>query len=149
MFIGPKSKDDLAIVNVRNDFYQTQTHVIVSFFAKKIDKTKSIIKFSENTLDLDIYFTQPTPNGPQAARHSSTKDLFQPIDPESSSFNILGTKVEIKLAKANGISWPALTVQEAATGNHGMVTFGVTGGGGTVGGKEMYLQSDSALYAKR
>jgi hypothetical protein len=36
------------IVEVRRDWYQTPTTVIISLFAKKADKTKTIVTFEEN-----------------------------------------------------------------------------------------------------
>jgi hypothetical protein len=42
--------------------------------------------------------------------------LFASIDPEKSSFKILGSKLELTLAKADGASWPVLRGDEALTG---------------------------------
>ncbi|CAG8801903.1 12353_t:CDS:2, partial [Racocetra persica] len=72
--------------------------------------------------------------------------LYQYIEPENSTYEFLSTKVEIKLKKANGISWSSLRVDEdfgSAT------TFGVQGGNATVGGKEYILAKDSPLYANQ
>lgn len=38
------------------------------------------------------------------------------IDPATSSFKILGTKLEVNLVKANGASWPVLRSDEQLTG---------------------------------
>jgi len=42
--------------------------------------------------------------------------LYAPIDPENSSFKIMGTKLELTLAKADGAGWPVLRADEKLTG---------------------------------
>jgi hypothetical protein len=41
-------------------------------------------------------------------RYSATIDLFEEIDPEASRYEVLSTKLEITMKKANGASWPCL-----------------------------------------
>jgi CS domain len=95
---------------VRNDFYQTPTTVIVSFYLKKIDKAKAKVEFSSPTsLDLDL----PTSDN---KRYVQTIPLFAPIDQKASQFKIMGTKLELTLAKADGSSWPVLRGDEVGTG---------------------------------
>jgi CS domain len=95
---------------VRNDFYQTPTTVIVSFYLKKIDKAKAKVEFSSPTsLDLDL----PTSDN---KRYFQTIPLFAPIDQKASQFKIMGTKLELTLAKADGSSWPVLRGDEVGTG---------------------------------
>ena len=42
--------------------------------------------------------------------------LFGAIDKEKSEFSIMGTKLELRLAKADGASWPVLRGDERHTG---------------------------------
>ncbi|CAB4415183.1 unnamed protein product [Rhizophagus irregularis] len=127
------------IVQCRHDWYQTPTHIIMSIFAKKVDKQNSSITFKEKELDVDLKM-------PDEKRFITTYPLYQLIDKENSTFEILTTKVEIKLKKANGISWPSLKSDE----NLGIATtFGVQGGAATVGGKQYTLATDSPLYANK
>jgi hypothetical protein len=49
------------------------------------------------------------------------------------------------LRKGNGISWAGL---ERGGEIQGWTTFGITGGTGTVGAKEMQVNNDSALLAE-
>jgi CS domain len=96
--------------NFRNDFYQTLTTVIVSFYLKKIDKTKAKVDFSSpTTLDLDL----PTSDN---KRYIETVPLFAPIDQKASEFKIMGTKIELTLVKADGSSWPVLRSDDERTG---------------------------------
>ncbi|KXS20179.1 chord-domain-containing protein [Gonapodya prolifera JEL478] len=88
-------------VDCRHDFYQTQTTVHISFYAKKVDKEKTTVLFEDQSLKVNIqfldgkYFLYETP-------------LSQPINPAESKYTILSTKVEVVLRKRNGISWPAI-----------------------------------------
>ncbi|KAI6084414.1 integrin beta-1-binding protein [Hypoxylon rubiginosum] len=96
---------------VRNDFYQTPTTVIVSFFLKKIDKDKATVKFETQELVLDL----PTSDA-QPKRYRTTVPLFGTIDPEKSTYKILGTKLEVSLYKADGGGWPVLRSNDRLTG---------------------------------
>jgi hypothetical protein len=73
--------------------------------------------------------------------------LCQSVNPEESSYTLLSTKVEIVLAKGNGMSWPTL---EPSRDVKSWTTFGTVGGVGTVGSKEAIIASDSpvSLLAK-
>ena len=102
--------DKLLTVLHRHDFYQTATTVIASLYLKKIDKDKSTVKFTSDTkLDMDLITSDNK-------RFAKTFELFGPIDTEKSKFKILGTKLEVTLAKADGASWPVLRGDEALTG---------------------------------
>ncbi|KAK9474463.1 HSP20-like chaperone [Dipodascopsis tothii] len=120
-------------VECRTDFYQTPTTVIVSVFAKKCDKTTSAITFGPQTLALDLHM--------DGGREFATEfELYGPIDPAASTYRIMGTKVEITLAKASGTSWGGLRKGEQGAG---MIRFGVSGRTGTVGGKEIVYRDQS------
>lgn len=94
----------------RNDYYQTPTTVIASFYLKKIDKANAKVEFaSPTTLELDL----PTADN---KRYIETIPLFAPIDQKTSQFKIMGTKLELTLVKADGSSWPILRSDEARTG---------------------------------
>lgn len=96
---------------VRHDFYQTPTTVIASFFLKKIDNARAIVRFNPDTIDLDLPTSEPAPK-----RYKTTVPLFGRIDPQKSTFKILGTKLEVGLYKADGASWPVLRSDEQRTG---------------------------------
>jgi hypothetical protein len=97
---------------VRNDFYQTATSVIVSFYLKKIDKSKAKVEFSGDgsSVELDL----PTQD---EKRFAQTIPLFAQIDPEKSQYKIMGTKLELTLVKVDGsVSWATLRNDEKASG---------------------------------
>jgi CS domain len=95
----------------RHDFYQTPSSVIASFFLKKINKETAKVEFSPSELSVDLTTTDSTPK-----RYKSSIPLFGTIDPATSTFKILGTKLEVNFVKADGSSWPVLRSDERVTG---------------------------------
>jgi hypothetical protein len=85
--------------------------VIASFFLKKIDKDKSTVTFEPSQLVLDLVTSDATPK-----RYTASVPLYGAIDPEKSTHKILGTKLEVTLAKADGASWPVLRSDQATGG---------------------------------
>lgn len=68
--------------------------MIVSIFGKKVDKSRAKIEFSERQLDVDL----PMPGN---KRYKISFPLYAAIDPAGCEYQILGTKVELKLKKGN------------------------------------------------
>jgi len=95
----------------RTDFYQTISTVIASFFLKKIQKDDASVVFSTTGIHLDL----PTSDNPPK-RYKAVIPLFGPIEPENSTFKVLGTKLEVTLAKLDGASWPVLRSDDRQTG---------------------------------
>lgn len=79
---------------------------------KKINKETAKIVFKAQQLDLNL----PTTDAPTPKRYKAVVPLFGPIDTAKSVFKILGTKLEVTLAKADGSSWPTLRSDERSTG---------------------------------
>ncbi|ORX59496.1 chord-domain-containing protein [Hesseltinella vesiculosa] len=135
LFVGQKS-DKEEQVDCRMDWYQTQMSVIVSIFAKNKEDTK--VTFAERGFDVDIKMKDQK-------RYTKHFPLFHSIDVEASSFTVLTTKVEVTLKKTSGVSWASLEPNDDVKT---WTTFGITGGVGTVGAKEMQYTSDSPLHLK-
>jgi hypothetical protein len=111
-FVGKKKDEQTeeALSEVRNDFYQTATTVIASLYLKKIDKEISKVEFKDaNTVVLDLRTTDKK-------RYQTEMPLSGAIDPEKSAFKIMGTKLELTLAKADGLGWPVLRADDKHTG---------------------------------
>ncbi|KAJ3180152.1 hypothetical protein HDU85_004155 [Gaertneriomyces sp. JEL0708] len=123
-------------VECRHDWYQTPQSVIISIFAKKVNKERTTVAFAKNELKVDVHFL----DGKMFQFHTP---LSQPIDPEASKFEILSTKIELALKKANGISWASI---EPNTNVMVWTTFGTTGTVGTVGGKEAIVAQDVPIH---
>lgn len=90
----------------RHDFYQTQTAVIVSIYVKGCKAEDVQVSIKEDSLKVE--FTPPSSANPLLI-----KPLFAPVDPKTSSFKVLGTKIEVQLMKADaGVQWNALYAEE-------------------------------------
>ncbi|CAK7197502.1 hypothetical protein SEUCBS139899_000149 [Sporothrix eucalyptigena] len=109
---GAESSGEELLDTVRFDFYQSATSLTVSFFLKKIDKSKAVITFTEQGIELDL----PTTDAPTPKRYKKHIPLYGEIDPAKSKYNVLGTKLEVVLAKAVVSSWPVLRSDDRPTG---------------------------------
>lgn len=85
--------------------------MIASFFLKKIDKDAAKVVFTQSTVQLDL----PTADSPPK-RYRAEVPFFGTIDPQKTTFKILGTKLEVTLAKAEVSSWPVLRADDRPTG---------------------------------
>lgn len=109
-YVGRKKEGIEELDIIRHDFYQTPSSVIASLYLKKVDKEESTIKFSDSTtIELDLKTSD-------RKRYRKALPLFASIDPEKSTFKIMGTKVEFTLIKGDGTSWPVLRSDERQTG---------------------------------
>ncbi len=104
-----KGAGEELVETVRHDFYQTSSTVIASLYLKKVDKEKAKVEFEDQSVHLDL----PTAD---RKRYTNVMPLYAPIDRERSTFKIMGTKLELTLAKADGSSWPVLRSDERVTG---------------------------------
>ncbi|EQL00602.1 hypothetical protein G6O67_002451 [Ophiocordyceps sinensis] len=118
LFIGSGRKKDRSgssgeevLDTVRHDYYQTPTTVIASFFLKKINKETAKVEFGPKRLVLDLTTSDSPPK-----RYTAEVPLYGAIDAAKSTHKILGTKLELTLAKGDGASWPVLRGDEALTG---------------------------------
>ncbi|KAF2204871.1 chord-domain-containing protein [Delitschia confertaspora ATCC 74209] len=109
LFVGSGKKSEEKLDTVRHDFYQTPTSVIASLYLKKIDKESSKVEFTSSHVNLDLRTSD-------SKRYKTEMPLFASIHPDKSSSKILGTKLELNLAKADGTSWPVLRADDKPTG---------------------------------
>lgn len=112
LFVGKKkdAASEEKLLEVRNDFYQTAATVIASLYLKKIDKARSKVDFTDaTTINLDLHTTD-------SKHYQTSMALYGPIKPAESAFKIMGTKLELTLAKADGIGWPVLRADDPHTG---------------------------------
>ncbi|KAL5984764.1 Cochaperone protein, partial [Asimina triloba] len=85
----------------RHEYYQKSAEVVLTIFAKAIPAKNVGVEFGEQivsvTIDIpgeDPYHFQPR--------------LFGKIIPEKCRYDVLSTKIEIRLAKAEAITWNSL-----------------------------------------
>jgi len=92
--------------NIRHEWYQSATFVIVSIFHKGLKKEQVQVNIQPTQLDVNIKLPD--------SDFVLDLDLFDRVVPEKSSFVILSTKMEIKMAKQDSVRWTALERQENA-----------------------------------
>ncbi|KAJ6661689.1 hypothetical protein lerEdw1_013211 [Lerista edwardsae] len=95
------SQHQLRPSKIKYDWYQTESHVIVTIMIKNAKKEDISIQFSEKELSALV-------------RLSSDEDynlklhLLHSVVPEQSTFRVLSTKIEIKMKKPEALQWEKL-----------------------------------------
>ncbi|CAN6485793.1 unnamed protein product [Victoria cruziana] len=91
----------------RHEFYQKPNEVVLTIFAKGVPAKNVVIEFGEQMLSVAIdvpgegtFFFQPR--------------LFAKIVPKMSRYEVLSTKIEIRLHKADTINWTSLEYKRKA-----------------------------------
>ncbi|KAK2880145.1 hypothetical protein FQN49_000524 [Arthroderma sp. PD_2] len=89
----------------RHEWYQSNDNVVITIYAKGVPKDKADVDIQESSFQFSISF--PLPSG---SEFSFVLDpLFAPVDPSSSKYNIMSTKVEVTLRKQSaGRKWASL-----------------------------------------
>ncbi|CAN6808835.1 unnamed protein product [Brassica oleracea] len=85
----------------RHEFYQKPEEVVVTIFAKGIPKQNVNVEFGDQILSVVINVAG------EEAYHFQPR-LFGKIIPEKCRYEVLSTKVEIRLAKAEIVTWASL-----------------------------------------
>ncbi|KAG8452281.1 hypothetical protein GDO86_004186 [Hymenochirus boettgeri] len=93
-----------AFSKYRHDWYQTESHIIISVMIKNVQKNDVNIRFLEKELTVEVNFSLEK-------NYQLSLNLLHSIVPEQSTFKVLSTKIEIKLKKAEGIKWEKLEGQ--------------------------------------
>ncbi|GAB4858330.1 Cochaperone protein [Ancistrocladus abbreviatus] len=86
---------------IRHEFYQKPDEVVVTIFAKGIPAENVSVDYGEQILSVTI-------DVPGEERYSFQPRLFGKIVPSKCRYEMLSTKIEIRLAKAEPISWTSL-----------------------------------------
>ncbi|XP_077251384.1 protein SGT1 homolog [Tasmannia lanceolata] len=92
----------------RYEYYQKPNEVVVSIFAKGVPAKSVLVEFGEQILSVTI----EVPG--EAAYHFQPR-LFGKIIPEKCRYEILLTKIEIRLSKAEAINWTSLEFSKDIT----------------------------------
>ncbi|XP_010541237.1 PREDICTED: protein SGT1 homolog A-like [Tarenaya hassleriana] len=90
----------------RHEFYQKPEEVVVTIFAKGVPKQNVNVEFGEQILSVVI-------DVPGEDGYHFQPRLFGKIIPEKCRYEVLSTKVEIRLAKADVITWTSLEYSKA------------------------------------
>ncbi|KAF5772295.1 putative CS domain, SGS domain, HSP20-like chaperone, tetratricopeptide repeat-containing [Helianthus annuus] len=85
----------------RHEFYQKPEEVVVTIFAKGIPAESVTVNYGEQILSVSI-------DVPGEEKYVFQPRLFGKIVPANCKYNILSTKIEIRLAKVEPIHWTSL-----------------------------------------
>jgi len=99
--ITTPSSNQSTIPNIRHEWFQTATHVTITVFIKGAKKEQVSINFGKKTLEVSIKL-------PTQSEYVLDLDLADEIVPEESKYEILSTKIEIKLKKSSSSKWLSL-----------------------------------------
>lgn len=92
----------------RHEYYQKPEEVAVTIFAKGVAATDVVVDFGEQILSVTIDVRD------ENAYHFQSR-LFGKIIPDKCRYELLSTKIEIRLAKAEAINWASLEFKEEST----------------------------------
>ncbi|KAJ2157459.1 Cochaperone protein [Coemansia sp. RSA 552] len=92
---------------VRHEWYQTEDTVILEVFIKRVQKDAATIEFEDRSVSLSIKMATGSEN------NSEFEPLLHSIVPSESSYEVLSTKIEIRMKKAQpGVKWDYLEETE-------------------------------------
>lgn len=86
---------------IKYDWYQTDTHIVLSVMIKNQNADAVTCDFTSHTLSFGAKLTS-------GSDYSLELDLAHEIVPKQSSHRVIPAKVEIKMKKAEGIRWSSL-----------------------------------------
>ncbi|EDQ91650.1 uncharacterized protein MONBRDRAFT_31101 [Monosiga brevicollis MX1] len=92
----------------RYDWFQSDTHVVLTVFAKCIEPSRTSVKANADSITIDIVYSK-------SFTFQLELHLGGNIIPAESTVQLLSTKMDIKLAKAPGEAWAALTADGASS----------------------------------
>ncbi|WOL20517.1 hypothetical protein Cni_G29322 [Canna indica] len=85
----------------RHDFFNTTTEVVLTIFAKGIPANYVNVDFGEQIVSITIAI-------PGEDAYNFQQRLFGKIIPEKCKYQVLASKIEIRLFKAEAITWTSL-----------------------------------------
>lgn len=91
----------MPVPKIKHDWYQTETHVVITILVKNLKKEDVKVNFTDKTVSVSA----PLPSG---SEYSLELDICHPINPLESSFRVVPSKIEVKMKKVDGIRWASL-----------------------------------------
>lgn len=102
------SKNTQKKIQCRLDWHQTPAFIVVSVFAKKYQPSQSFIKLNPIRLSIDLFFIE------ENSRYNVDLELKGIVDVAQSTVNMLPTKIEIQLKKAEPGFWTCLEIRRVS-----------------------------------
>lgn len=94
-------QNDMQDGKVKYDWFQTESHVMVSVLIRNLVEDETRIDFGENSASAILKL-------PDGSDYRLQLVLYRPIIPTESSYAITPSKLELKMAKALNIRWQKL-----------------------------------------
>ncbi|KAJ1679590.1 Cochaperone protein [Spiromyces aspiralis] len=96
-----------AAPKIAQGWYQTDTHVVIDIFIKKANKQNVIVKFGDNSVEFTHRLSE------DSETNFDFDPLFGQIVPDESSYEVLSTKIEVRLKKkVPGSKWTSLVADK-------------------------------------
>ncbi|XP_060203746.1 protein SGT1 homolog [Lycium barbarum] len=99
--VNLSSQGSAAKPKYRHEFFQKPEEVVVTIFAKGIPAKNVVVDFGEQILSVSI-------DVPGEETYSLQPRLFSKITPAKCRYEVMSTKIEIRLAKAEPLHWTSL-----------------------------------------
>jgi suppressor of G2 allele of SKP1 len=93
---------EVAPARIRHEWFQTETHVTVSIFIKNARKEDVSVDIEKKSLNVSVK------NASSGSEVQVDFDLADNVVPEDSKFEVLSTKIEIKMKKEKTARWKSL-----------------------------------------
>lgn len=88
----------------RHQYYQLQNRVTVDVYAKNRRREDVTVEFTDSHLCITI----ADESGVAAEEYKLDVDLYGKVDPAACKFEVLRTKIEITMTKADNVQWGSL-----------------------------------------
>ncbi|KAG1678263.1 hypothetical protein FOA52_013884 [Chlamydomonas sp. UWO 241] len=88
----------------RHQYYQLQNRVMVDVYAKNKRREDVIVEFTDSHLCITI----ADESGAAEEEYKLDVDLYGKVDPTACKFEVLRTKIEITMTKADNVQWGSL-----------------------------------------
>ncbi|XP_072332400.1 protein SGT1 homolog isoform X2 [Scyliorhinus torazame] len=93
--------DEEAAPKIKHDWYQTDSHIIITIMIKNASKDDVKVEFAERNVSASVKLS--------AENHFNLElNLLHPIATQYCAVKVLGTKIEIKLKKTEATRWEKL-----------------------------------------
>ncbi|KAK5462975.1 Cochaperone protein [Exophiala xenobiotica] len=93
------------VPKIRHEWYQNNQSVTLTLYAKGVAKDAADIEINDDS----VYITFPHPSNPDSTFTFTLDPLYALVDPAQSTANVMSTKIEINLRKAQaGQKWHTL-----------------------------------------
>lgn len=86
---------------IKHDWYQTDSHVIITILAKNTKQDGVKVEFGEEALHAAAQL-------PDGSNYDLNLNITHPVIPGQSTFKVTASKIEVKLKKRDGLRWAAL-----------------------------------------